>query len=470
MFERSLLTDGDVEQLGQAATTVLEKVGALYQNQHILEALDANGAKVDYARQVATFPKEMTREFLDAIRKETPPADDSGHRRFSAPGMGGMFHQLSQYFYDYETRERRLGNKADYIQMIKLGDVLYRESGVGQCMLLSDVPAPVEPLESTLLQFEYAHRPRGAYVQDVRQIDYLHEMEDISGVQDLVWLANVGFSSPLRLGKDIADRFVYAIKKGRPASLYVMTVSGAGTPVTVAGTIAACAAEFLANWMAARALNPDCGLGAGAWIATMDMRTGEASYSACDAMIRNFSVREFMRRWTGVHIGAGGAVYNAAKVPGLYSALEKAHCAMTVAAFTGSHTGVVSGHLDGGLTISPVQLVLDIEMAKALAHLGRPIEVNEETIGLDTMLAVGHAEDTNYMESEHTLRHFRSSLWLPEIMERPGWAGAETEERVLDKAQQRVNELIAAYEKPQVDEDMLAKLRAVVAKARKHLL
>ena len=53
MFERSLLTDGDVEQLGQAATTVLEKVGALYQNQHILEALDANGAKVDYARQVA---------------------------------------------------------------------------------------------------------------------------------------------------------------------------------------------------------------------------------------------------------------------------------------------------------------------------------------------------------------------------------------------------------------------------------
>ena len=471
MFERSLLTDDDVAQLSEAAFTVLEKVGASYQNQEILGALEAIGCRVDSSSQVALFPRELVDEFVEGVRREASQTqeDDGRHRGLTPPGMGGMFHQLSQYYDDYEKRERRLGNKADYIQMLKLGDVLFRESGVGQCLLLGDVPAAVEPLESTLLQFEYVHRPRGAYVQDVRQIDYLREMEDISGVGDLRWLANVGFSSPLRLGKDIAERYVHLIKHDRPANLYVMTVSGAGTPVTVAGTIVVCAAEFIANWIAGRALNPNCRLNAGAWIATLDMSSGDASYTAPDAMIRNFAVREFMRRWTGIATGAGGGAYHSVKTPGLYAALENAYAAMTVAAFTGSHPGVVAGHLDGGLVICPVQLLLDQEIAKAIGHLGRPIEVSPETIGLDTILDVGHAERTNYLETEHTLRNFRSALWLPELMDRSGWQGIDTEERALARAQQRVNELIDSYEKPDVDEGMLAKLREVVVKARREL-
>ncbi|MBM4083080.1 MAG: hypothetical protein FJ278_25450, partial [Planctomycetes bacterium] len=265
MFQRSLLKDADVEPLGEAALTILEKVGALYQNDEILKALDAAGARVDYQRQVATFPRKMVSEFLEAVRKEAPKTPDDGHRKFSPPGEGGLFHNLSQYFYDAEKRERRIGNKRDYIELLKLGDVLHPERGVGHCILLSDVPAVVEPLEATLLQFEYAHKPRGAYVQDVRQVPYLMEMEAISGVQGLHWLANCGFSSPLRFGKDIADRFVYGIKHGRPANIYVMTVSGAGMPVSVAGCMALCGAEFVANWIAGRALNPKCPISAGAW-------------------------------------------------------------------------------------------------------------------------------------------------------------------------------------------------------------
>jgi len=468
MFERSLLTESDVEQLGEAVLTVLAKVGGMYQNQEILTALEANGARVDYTREVATFPKEMVREFLDDILREVSQAqqNDNGHRKFTAPEPGRMFHQLSQYFYDYEKKERRLGNREDYIQLIKFCDVLHPEYGVGHSLLLSDVPAPIEPLEATLLQFEYARRPRGAYVQDIRQIDYLMEIEEISGVEGLHWLANVAFSSPLRFGRDVAKRFVYKIKRDGPANVYIMTISGAGTPVTVAGCIVIAAAEFIAHWMAGRALNPNVRLSAESWIATMDMSRGEASYLAFDALIRNFAVREFMHRWTGVSIGVGGGAYCPAKMPGLYAALEKAYRAMAIAAFTGSHPGVGSGHLDGGLTISPVQLLLDREMATALGHLGEPLEVSKETITLETILAVGHGSRTNYMETEHTLRNFRSALWLPELMERPGWNGLETEERALGRTQKKVNELIAAYKKPEVDEDKLAKMRAVVEKAK----
>jgi trimethylamine:corrinoid methyltransferase-like protein len=249
-----------------------------------------------------------------------------------------------------------------------------------------------------------------------------------------------------------------------------MTVSGAGIPATVAGSVVLASAEFVANWIAGRAVNPRAPLSASVLIATMDMKSGETSYSAVDAHIRNFAVREFLRRWTGVTVGVCGGEYSAAKTPGLYAALEKAYSAMIVAAFTGSHPGVGIGHLDGGLTISPVQLLLDREMARALRHLAGPIEVNPDTIGLDAILEVGRAEKTNYMESDHTARHFRSALWLPALLERMGWTGLDTEEKVLKRAQGKVNEMIASYKKPQSDPDKLAKLRQVVDKARRTLV
>jgi len=184
MFQGGLLTDQDVEHLGEAVLAVLARVGALYQNREILLALEAAGARVDHAREVVAFPEEMTREFLEGLRAEASRFQGEESREFRAPKPAYMFHQLAQYFYDDERRERRLGNREDYVRLIKFCDVLHPEDGAGHCLLLSDVPAPIEPLEATLLQFEYAHRPRGAYVQDVRQIDYLMEIEEISGVDD----------------------------------------------------------------------------------------------------------------------------------------------------------------------------------------------------------------------------------------------------------------------------------------------
>ena len=470
MYQRSLLRDEDVEPLGDAIVTVLEKLGAMYQNDAILDALDQAGALVDRATQTATFPREMTLEFLKTINLESRNQDgsDDGHTAFRAPSPGYWFHQLSPFVYDAVKKERRLGNRTDYIDLIKLCDTLHPDQGAGHCLLLADVPAFLEPLEVTLLQFKYAGRPRGGYVQDVGQIDYLREMEEVSGIEGLTWLANIGFSSPLRLGRDVSNILAYKVSHGGPANLYIMTVSGAGIPVTVAGSIVIAAAEFMANWMVGRSMNPDAKISAGAWIATMDMRaSGEASYSAPDAQMRNFALREFMRRWTGMSIGVGSGEYTPAKVPGLVASLEKAHSAMTAAAFTGSHGGCGSGHLDGGLLISPVQLLLDREMALSLAHLESPIDASNDAIGLDSILDVGHASEGNYMGAMHTAEHFRRELWLPELLGRNGWEGAQTEEAIVSRAQAKVDELLASHQMPETDPDLLAKLRGVIDRAKK---
>ena len=75
-----------------------------------------------------------------------------------------------------------------------------------------------------------------------------------------------------------------------------------------------------------------------------------------------------------------------------------------------------------------------------------------------------------YIDCDHTLAHFRRDTWLPPIMDRSGFAGPEQEQAVLDRLQEKVDELIAAYQKPEVAADRLAKMRRVVDRAAKALL
>lgn len=436
----------------------------------MLKALENKGAKVDYISGKTIFPQEMTREFLDELRKEVPKERENGHRKFKTPPLPYLGTQIAQFFYDYEKKKKRSGNKEDFINLTKLGDVLHPEVGVGHSLLLTDVPPIMEPLEAAMLLAEYAHKPGPAFAWNVRQVDYLIEMGEIYGISNWFTWGAINPAHPFRFDKDVADKFVREAKLGIPIGLNSMAVAGVTTPVTVAGFIVVASAEIVATWIAARALNPKVPLTGAIWAGTMDMRTGHVSYSSFDAMFRAFAVAEFLWRWCGIVIHVGGGEYCDAKLPGLYTALEKAYKAMIIAAFTGYHPSIGEGMLDEGKIISPVQLLLERELGRGLGHLGRPIEVTPETISLDTILEVGFAFKKNYLESEHTLNHFRSSLWIPELIDRSGWNGFEWEEETLDKTQGKVDKLISQYRKPEADLDKLVRIRKVVEKARKNLL
>jgi trimethylamine:corrinoid methyltransferase-like protein len=140
---------------------------------------------------------------------------------------------------------------------------------------------------------------------------------------------------------------------------------------------------------------------------------------------------------------------------------------MTIAAFTGRYPTLGMGHTDGGLTMSGAQLLIDREVAGGLKSLECPV-IDEDAVGLDDILDIGFALDKRYLESDHTLKNYRTSLWSPQLLERTGWT-PEAEERVLGRAMEKVKELTAEYRKPDVDPGMLAKVREIVERAKKEL-
>ena len=489
MFQIGLLNDADIEPLAEGVLLVLEEVGILCQNAEMRRALEGIGAKVDHTAERVTFPRKLVGEFVEGLREEYAGRSE-GQPRFASPGLPDLGTQVAQFYYDYEKSERRQGNREDFITLARFGESLHADASVGHALLLTDVPPLLEPLEAALLLTEYCRRPGPAFAWNVRQVPYLVEMGELLGIPDWYTLGAVCISHPLRFDRDVADRFVMMAKSGeisvetspglskfvrKPVAsasmgLTAMPVAGATTPVTVEGFIVVSTAEHVAAWMAARALNPNVSVGGSMWAGSIDIRTGQVSFSAFDAMYYAFASVEFVRRWTGVRVGVGGGEYASAKVPGLYAALEKAYKAMMIAAFTGETPGVGSGMLDDGKLICPVQLLLERELSAALGRFGRTIEPTAENIGLDAIREIGLGLQASHLQTEHLLHHYRSSLWIPEFIDRAGWNGFEAEKQILDKTQAKVNADIADYTKPDGRDEQLAAMRAVVERARKDLL
>jgi len=407
-------------------------------------------------------------EFVDALRKEFAGSGGWGER-FTAPGLAGIGTQVAQLYHDHETGATHSSNRDGFILFAKLGAVLHPQSAIGHVLSMTDVPPRLEPLQAGLLLAEWAPVPGAPFVWHVSQADWMIEMGHALGIDNWFSWGAVCFAHPLRFDRDTVGKFVRRVKEGAATGLTGMPVAGVSTPVTVEGFIVVSTAEHIATWIACRALNSTVGLSGSMWAGSVDMKSGAVSYSEPDAMFYAFAAVEFIRRWTGFRMAVGSGEYCSAKQPGLYTALEKAFKSMMVCAFTGQGPGGGSGMYDDGKIMSAIQLLLDREYAVGVGSLSKGLDPTPENLGLETAFEVEVGLQTNYLQSDHTLRHFRECLWLPKLIERSGWNGFADEAQVLEKTKAKVRDLLAQYQKPEGREDQLAAMREVFERARRAL-
>jgi len=475
MFQEALMTGADAERILEGVLKTLQQTGMMIQNRDLLTALEKAGADVDCSAERARLPRQMVQDVLEVQRKSVGEEERDLPSKIQAPGLPGLGCQVAQFYFDWANRERREGRREDLVRMIKLGDVLHEDRSVGHCLLMRDVPAPVEPIEACALLLEHAHTPGHTYPHYADQFDYLMEIGEIyGGRKDRFLVGGIFITSPLRVCRRAADFMARRLQMGMECHVGTMACAGASVPVTLAGAVLVAAAEILGAWACVRAMRPEAELRAGIAAGSVDMRTGTATYCSPEAMLLNFGTAEFFRRVCGKKIGiAGASDYADAKFPGLAAAYEKAFKVMTVAAFAGSQPNVGEGMLESGKTLSPEQLMIEREVTGHVQRLANPLDASDDALGLDTIAEVASGVGQTFLNTEHTLRHFRSSLWHPLLLDRGMWQSFEVnaarEREVVNKAHEIVNETVAQYSPPDIDEAKLKAVRGVVARAEREL-
>lgn len=124
--------------------------------------------------------------------------------------------------------------------------------------------------------------------------------------------------------------------------------------------------------------------------------------------------------------------------------------------------------LEMGITFDLAQLVLDNEVAGLIKRTVNGIEVNDETLSLDTIKEIGPFKD--YLAHETTYRHMRLTT-SPKLMDRrmrPRWEAAGSKD-AYQRACEEVLRILENYEPPRLSDEVLQKVRDIVRGAEAEL-
>ncbi len=134
------------------------------------------------------------------------------------------------------------------------------------------------------------------------------------------------------------------------------------------------------------------------------------------------------------------------------------------AALGGAALLAAAGHTDAGGVYSPAQLALDAETWSNVAAVAAGITVDDETIALETIAAIGIGG--NALGQKHTRRHMKD-VWRPRLFDRTAYDVWEREGRrgATERAAALAGALGAGHEVPPLDVEKREILRRIIATA-----
>jgi trimethylamine--corrinoid protein Co-methyltransferase len=126
------------------------------------------------------------------------------------------------------------------------------------------------------------------------------------------------------------------------------------------------------------------------------------------------------------------------------------------------------GMLESGVTFDYGQLVMDCEFARMIKHCVAGIRVDDESLMVDEVHAVGSSGD--FLSRDSTLRHMREQS-QPRLMDRrvrEDWRQAGSTD-LLQRATAEAVRILDQHVPEPLPADVAAALRAIVADAEREL-
>jgi trimethylamine--corrinoid protein Co-methyltransferase len=117
-----------------------------------------------------------------------------------------------------------------------------------------------------------------------------------------------------------------------------------------------------------------------------------------------------------------------------------------VGALSGSDIVQLPGCIYGELTLHPLQIILDDDIANMIGRFVEGVIVNDETLAVDLINEVGPIPGM-YLDKAHTRKWWKNEQFVPRAADRLGIAEwmSKGKKSALDYAGERMKEILATY-------------------------
>jgi trimethylamine--corrinoid protein Co-methyltransferase len=141
---------------------------------------------------------------------------------------------------------------------------------------------------------------------------------------------------------------------------------------------------------------------------------------------------------------------------------EKTQAALMAVMCGADFAELFMGSTEAFNAFSPLQLMIDDEIASNVQRIARGIEVNDETLSVGVIGKTGPLG--NFLKQKETLTQFRKQHMIPKLSDRATrqqWTSSGSKDS-LQRARERMSGLLRSHEPESLDPDVARSLEALL--------
>jgi trimethylamine--corrinoid protein Co-methyltransferase len=334
---------------------------------------------------------------------------------------------------------------------------------------------PVDlPVNKRHLEMVYAHMRYSdkAYMGSVTHPDRAQDTVNLSKIlfgeefvrDNTVCTSLINANSPMVWDNTMLGAAEVYARNMQATIITPFILSGAMSPVTVAGTLAQVLAEVLAGVSFTQLVRPGAPVIFGTFVSTLSMQSGAPTFGTPEAALAIYGAGQLARR-CNLPFRTGGSLC-ASKIPDAQAAYESAQTLVPTIHAGANFVLHAAGWMEGGLASSYEKFMMDCDQLGAMHVLAKGIDLSENGQGMQAFQEV--APGGPFLGCGHTQANFETAFYRSSISDNNSVEQWEAEGR-LD-APQRANALwkktLAEYEAPPIDPGVDEALREYIERKK----
>lgn len=462
-----ILSAEDVRRIHTATLDVIASVGVKFPSPKALDIWEEQGATVDRNTMIVKVPGHIIEDALKkappifTLAARDPSRDlplDGNHVYVGTDGCGVEV-------IDLFNGVRRRSCLRDVADIARVADYLEEVAFHWTAVSAQDCPPETRSLHELRAIWENS-------TKHVQTESIYSEREARTAVEMAAAIA--GGRQALRerpqlsitqctmppLGQDCGsiEAALVAAEAGIPVGFMTMTACGSTAPATLAGNLVVGNAEVLSALALIELAHPGTPVFYAAAQTAMDLRTGGYTGGGPEDFLFG-AASNVLADFYNVPLSMGSFA-TGAKEPNWQAGVENSFSSfMACAVMSDMLLGV--GLLHGSRIWSYEQMLLDCEIFDIVYRMMPGIVVNDETLALETIRAVGPAG--NFLTQKHTKKHARE-LWLPKFMDRrPYNEWEEKKDSARDWARAEAKSILSTHQPEPLDPKLSEELRRILA-------
>jgi len=450
-----LLTSLQIGQILDEAFQLIQKPGIKVQYPEARQLLAEAGADVDESSEVAHIPEKIIRAALATVPTQFFLHDRRGNPKVQYGGDAVHFDPGSSavHILDPDTGEHHPSETKDLARLVKVAEMLPQYDAQSTAVVCNEVAKEIGDLYRLYVVLMLAEKPIVTGAFSNKNLQAMFDMLAIyaGGREALAAKPMAVFdvcpSPPLIWSSFGAGNLIQLARAGVPAEMISMPLAGAGSPVTLLGSLVQHTAECLSGIAIHQLARPGAPIVWGGAPAIFDMKKGGTPMGAIETAMLDAGYAQ-----VGKSLGMPTHGYLCATDAKLVDAQAGLESGMT--ALVGGLAGINmisgAGMIDFLACHSPEKLVLDAEIIGMVKRMLEGMKVLTDPYATTFYDNINFKAD--FLKQKRTRDLFPQEQYLPSpVIDRDsmrGWQNSGAKD-AFQRAKVRADELVGKYQRPE---------------------